>query len=309
MDRTEYEQLKESGGLVSDADLRQAETEITPDDRYEEPAPEEPQEPEQPDEPTEPEHPVEPSEPTEDDELPELPEDQKTAFQKRLEREQKKIREQAEKELAERYETQYEKHKRIVDELGRGDPDAILRQIEENRQNAEITQRAQSLAYQYGWEEEQTREYIQQEQTRLNQQRQQENMMRELQVLRIQNDINDLRDNPDYTGIREMRDQIIDKVAKSNGAITVSEAYWALGGPKRAEQVKLEAQQREVARRAQQPRTVLKDSPNNSTGEKPLPADVLRDAKLMGISEEEARRLYNSQPAQDLDEWRAQRKK
>lgn len=288
MDQIEYRKMKESGATVSDADLQQATTEVIDDQYVEEPADEEV---------VEEQHEVAPDAPEDvesdvEDEPAELSPREKTAFEKRLERERTKLEEKLRRELEEETERKYSKHKEAIEAIG-GDPDKILAAARE----AKLQREAQALADRNGWDDEQTQWYIEQ-------QKQQQ----ELKELRVQMQINRLKDQPDYAGIDRMEKDILAKIDRSNGALTVEEAYWALGGPKRAEQIKLEAQQREVARRAQQPRTVVKDTPSTSVGEKPLPADVLRDAKLMGISEAEARRLYNSQAAPDIDSWREQRK-
>lgn len=237
---------------------------------------------------------------SEDEELPPLSEKEKTAFQKRLEREQTKLREKLEAELKEQYEQQYGKHKKVLESLG-GDPDAILQRIEENNMLAE----ARRLADANGWDDEQTQWYVQDQRNKMEQQKQQ----RELQELRVQMQINRLRDNPDYTGIGAMEKDILAKIDRTNGALSVEEAYWALGGHKRAEQIRLEAQMREQVKRQKQPRTVLTDSPTSTTGEKPLPPETLREAERMGISAAEARRLMSAPPAKDLSDWRAQRQK
>lgn len=288
MDQIEFRKMKETGATVSDADLQAAENEITPDDRYEEPEEEQPEETK--------EVPDELEDSQEDAEEPEevqLSPKEKTAFEKRLERERVKLEEKLRKELEEQVESKYSKHKQAIEAMG-GDPDKLLQAARE----AQMLREAQRLAEQNGWSEEDTRWYVEQ-------QKQQQ----ELKELRVQMQINRLKDNPDYAGISSMERDILSKIDKSNGALTVEEAYWALGGPKKAEQIKLEATQREIAKRAQQPRTVVRDAPSTSIGEKPLPDSVLRDAKMMGISEAEARRLYSSQSAHDIDTWREQRKK
>ncbi|GCL71792.1 hypothetical protein PN4B1_16970 [Paenibacillus naphthalenovorans] len=292
MDLNEFRQMKASGELVTDAALQQAENEITPDDRYEEPE----QDPEIVEEQEHEENedaPADDLEDAEDQEDIDLPPREKTAFEKRMEREKAKLEEKLRKELEEQLEGKYSKHKQAIEALG-GDPDQLIKAAQE----AKMMREAQRLADQNGWDDEQTQWYIEQ-------QKQQQ----ELKELRVQMQINRLKDNPDYAGIASMEREILAKIDKTNGALTVEEAYWALGGHKRAEQIKLEVQQREIARRAQQPRTVQRDAPSTAVGEKPLPPEVLRDAKLMGISESEARRLYNSQAATDLDSWREQRKK
>jgi len=90
--------------------------------------------------------------------------------------------------------------------------------------------------------------------------------------------------------------------------LTVEEAYWAMGGPKKAEQIRLEATMREQEKRKKTPRTVLTDSQTSTTGEKPLPPEIAQQAERMGISAEEARRLMNKEPAKNIDDWREKRK-
>lgn len=293
MDQIEFRKLKESGQLPSNEDLAAAETDITPDDRYEESAEVEELE-EQSDEQEESEEEVDES--SQDDAHEEdvvLSPKEKTAFEKRMERERSKLEEKLRKEIEEQVEGRYSKHKQAIEAIG-GDPDKIIQAA----RDAQLERESHRLADQGGWSEEERRYYVDQKKQE-----------QELKELRVQMQIHKLRDNPDYLGIDRMEREIADKIDRSNGALSVEEAFWALGGPKRVEQVKLEAQQREIAKRNQQPRTVIKDTPSTSTGEKPLPASVLKDAKLMGISESEARRLYNSQSAHDIDAWREQRKK
>lgn len=272
MDRTEYEMLKESGGLVMDAasqeeEIEQEETEIEADELEEE---------------------LETSEELDDDELPELPEKERTAFERRMEREKVKLHEKIEAELQQKY----GKHQQIVDLLG-GDVDVVEKRIREQQ----VVNNAQRIADENGWDDEQTQWYI-------NQQKQDQ----ELKELRVQMQINKLRDNPDYAGIASLEREILSKIDKTNGALTVEEAYWALGGKNKADQIRLEAQVRESEKRKKQPRTVLTDSAAGTVTEKPLPADVLRDAERMGISAAEARRLMNNEPAKDISEWRNNRK-
>lgn len=289
MDRDEYNALKNSGELVTDAALQQAQTEIIDDRDEEETDIPETEYTEQEDEQTEvPDSEVQ----TDEEPEPELSPKEKTAFEKRMERERVKLEEKLRKQIEEETETRYSKHKQAIDALG-GDPDKLLQAA----RDAQMQREAQRMADQYGWDEDQTSYWIEQ-------QKQQQ----ELKELRVQMQINKLRDNPDYAGIASMERDILAKIDKTNGALTVEEAYWALGGPKRAEQMKLEAQQREIANRQRPTRTVLTDSPTSSVGEKPLPPAVLKEAERMGISAAEARRLMSDTPAQNIDEWRAKRK-
>jgi hypothetical protein len=290
MDRDEYNALKQSGGLVTDAALQDVKTEII-DDQYEEdieqPGAEDIEQEDDSDESHE------TAEASDEEQEPELSPKEKTAFEKRMERERIKLEEKLRKELEEQTEAKYSKHKQAIEALG-GDPDRLLQAAKD----AQMKREAERLADQNGWTDEQTEYWIEQ-------QKQQQ----ELKELRVQMQINKLRDNPDYAGIANMERDILAKIDKTNGALSVEEAYWALGGPKRAEQMKLEAQQREIANRQKPTRTVLTDSPTSSVGEKPLPAATLREAERMGITPAEARRLMSNEPAQNIDEWRARRAK
>lgn len=223
----------------------------------------------------------------EDEEIPELPSEQKTAFQKRLEREQRKIREQLEQELK----SQYSKHEQIVQMLG-GDPDAIERAIQEQQLMSEAQQQAELR----GWTQEETQFYIQQK--RLEQ---------ELFDLRIKNEINELADNSDYAGVKTMRKEIADMVRRSGGVLTVEQAYWALGGKARAEQLKREAEQRAIAKRKQAKFSPQTDSSSASVPTSQFSAEELAAIKQMGLTVEEAQALMKT--PSDLYEFRKQRKK
>lgn len=274
MDQNEYRALKESGEEVAtDAAAQDEVIEEVVEEVVEE-------------EFTEPEEGIV-TESDVEEELPPLTEKEKTAFERRMERERTKEREKLEAE----YKQKYARHDEVITMLG-GDPDAIEKRIRDNQ----LAAQAQRLADQNGWSEEDTQWYI-------NQQKQEQ----ELKELRVQMNINKLRDNPDYAGISSMEKEILSKIDKTNGALSVEEAYWALGGPKKAEQIRLEAQVRESEKRKKQPRTVITDAPTTTVGEKPLPPEVAKDAERMGISADEARRLMSKGPAGNIDEWRARK--
>lgn len=282
MDINEFRALKESGGTVADAALQ--EEEVLEEEQEE--VDEEQQEEEETDEREE-------EAQEEEDDLPPLPPKEQTAFEKRMAREKAKLEEKLRQEIEAATESKYSKHREAIELLG-GDPEKLLKAAAESK----VLKEAQKLADQNGWTEEETKWYVEQKKQEA-----------ELKELRVQMQINRLRDNPEYAGISSMEREILQKIDKSNGALSVEEAYWALGGSKKAEQIKLEAQQREIAKRAKTPRTVVKDSPSNTTREKPIPESVLREAKLMGISEAEARRLMNSKASSDIDSWREERRK
>lgn len=280
MDQNEYRQLKESGGLVGELDAAvQEETPVVVEVEEEVES-----------EIIEDVEDIEADEVIEDeDDLPPLNEKEKTAFQLRMERERTKLEEKIRAESEEKY----GKHKSVIDLLG-GDVDLVEKRIRDNQ----TAQQAQKLAEQNGWDEEQTQWYIEQ-------QKQQQ----ELKELRTQMQINKLKDNPDYAGISSMEKEIMAKIDKTGGALTVEEAYWAMGGPKKAEQIRLEATMREQEKRKKTPRTVLTDSQTSTTSEKPLPPEIAQQAERMGISAAEARRLMSSEPAKNIDDYRARKAK
>lgn len=276
MDQEEYRQAKETGELVSDADLQNEEIVEQEVEATVEVIENEDREPFE--EVT-----------SEEDNEPELTPKEKTAFEKRMERENKKIREQ----LEEQYKQKYSKHDEVIASMG-GDPDRILNAAKE----AQMLREANRLAEQNGWDEDQTQWYV-------NQRKQEQ----ELKVLRVQMQINNLKDNVDYAGIASMEKEILAKIDKSNGSLSVDEAYWALGGHKKAEQLKLDAQMREIEKRKQTPRTVLTDSTTTHTQEKPLPDDVARDARKMGVSEATARKMMNGEIPNTIDDYRRMKAK
>lgn len=287
MDQNEFRQRKESGDLVTDAALQEATTEII-DDQFEEEVEhkEEVEQEEQSDE-------LADTETGEEEEDVHLTPQEKTAFQKRLEREQKKLEEKLRTEMEEQFKQKYSKHDEAIQLLG-GDPDKILSAA----RDSQIQRQALQLAEQNGWSQEDTQWYI-------DQQKQQQ----ELKELRVSMQINRLKDNPDYAGIASMEKEILSRIDKSNGALNVEEAFWALGGAKRVEQIKLEAQQREIAKRTAPTRTVQRDTASSVPTEKPLPPSVLQEAQRMGISAEEARRLMNKPVSNNIDEYRKNKAK
>lgn len=224
----------------------------------------------------------------------ELPEAQKTAFQKALEREKRKMKEEQDTMRSE-LEQQYNPYIAFFDQLGIQDPSIALKAIEDNR----LRKQAEQLADDQGWTDDQALQYLRQRQ-------EQHRLSEELQDLRVANQINELADNPDYAGIKGMKEQIKGKIASSGGALSAEEAYWALGGKERAAQLKRETAQREIAKRSTAKRTVQTDTSAVPSGEKPLPADVRQAAKAAGISEKEARRLVDM--PNDLEGYRKWKK-
>ncbi|MNV28563.1 hypothetical protein D3C71_1197570 [compost metagenome] len=237
----------------------------------------------------------------EEEDLPELTEREQTAFNKRLERERRKLEESLNQEM----ETKYAGHKRVVERLG-GDPEQIERALQERQFANEVNARAQQMADYYGWDDEQIQQYSQQQVQQRQQQVQQAELQQELQELRISNQVNDLRDNPEFTGISSMKKEIADIVSRSNGTLDVQQAYWALGGQKRAQQTKREVEQREAVKR--RTRVVANDSPAAASTEKAIPNDILRQGKQMGMSEKEIRDLMDFDST-NINDFRANKKK
>ncbi|MCM3703801.1 hypothetical protein [Paenibacillus macerans] len=237
----------------------------------------------------------------EQEEEQELSPKEKTAFEKRLEREKRKM----EEELSKQIEAKYSKHQKVIEKLG-GDPDKIEQMLAERQIQSEIQAQAQQLAEYNGWDDSQTQWYVQQQTQVKQQELQQLQLQKELQELRIANQINDLRDNPDFPGIIGLKKDIADLVSKSNGTLDVTQAYWALGGQARAQQMKREAEQRAAVQR--RTRVVAKDTPSAASTEKVIPGNILAQAKQMGISEKELRELADFD-AKNINEYRAKKKK
>lgn len=225
---------------------------------------------------------------------PELSPKEKTAFEKRLEREKRKLEEQ----MSKQFEDKYAKHKSVIEQLG-GDPDQIEQRLKENQ----IVNEANRLAEQNGWDDQQYNWYIGQQQQRL----QQEQLQKELADLRIANQINELRDNPEFSGITAMRKEISDFVSRSNGTLSVEQAYWALGGAKRVQQTKRETEQRAALQRRQ--RVVATDAPAAASNEKAIPTQILSQAAAMGMSAAEVRELMAFEGINNINEYRKSKKK
>jgi hypothetical protein len=301
MDQNEFRKAKESGELVTDAALQDAETEIIDDqfdDKDQDDSKDDDQQQDNQDQSDD------KNDDYQDDGQDKLVDDQsdddlklspkeKTAFDKRLDRDKTKLEEKIRLEMEEQFKQKYSKHDEAIQLMG-GDPDKILQAAKD----AQLQREAQRLAEANDWSPEDTQWYIEDQKNK-----------QELKELRVQMQINRLKDNPDYVGIASMEKDILSRIDKSNGALNVEEAFWALGGAKRVEQIKLEAQQREVAKRSAATRTVQKDTPSTTTGEKPLPANILREAERMGISGEEARRIMNAPVSQNIDEYRKNKAK
>lgn len=143
-----------------------------------------------------------------DDPEPELSPKEKTAFEKRMERERRKIEEELRQSLEQQMEEKYSKHKSVIEKLG-GDPDQIVQHLENQRIQSEIQTQAQQLAYNNGWDEEQTQWYVNDQMERRRQQQQQSDLQKEIAQLRLESQINELRDNPDFAGIATMKKKLL----------------------------------------------------------------------------------------------------
>ena len=231
---------------------------------------------------------------TADDEPIIIPQEQQTAFQKALEREKRKARETAEKKYSEQFEKEYtdklNPYKQFFDQLGI-DPQTAMQAIEQNK----IKQEAEQLAYNNGWDEQQTQWYMQQQQ-----------QSKELHELRVSVQINDLSDTPDYPGIKGMKGQISDMI-RQNPNMNVQQAYWAVGGQSLAQQLKREAEQREIAKRSQTKRTVVSDSPITQTGPVPLTPEAVTFMRQNNMTEAQVRQLMQDDFPKDLQTFRKMR--
>ncbi|MBB6694384.1 hypothetical protein H7B90_23590 [Cohnella xylanilytica] len=232
-----------------------------------------------------------------------IPEEHKSAWAKRAERERKKAAE----EVKARYEAELAKYKRFFDESGI-DPEQAVKVLEQNRLKEEarrnVMAEANQLAYQYGWDDQQTEEYVNKQSELLSRQMQQENEMREL---RVSVAINDLADKPDYPGIKTMKPQIMEFV-KKNPSVPVEQAYWAVGGASLAQQLKREAEQREIAKRAQTPRKVVADAGKAVGDKNSLPPEAVEFMRREGLSEDQVRFLLSDSP-KNLEDYRKMRRK
>lgn len=221
------------------------------------------------------------------DEHIDIPEGQRTAFQKALEREKRKAKEAAEQQYKTEYETQLNPYKAFFEKLGT-DPQQAMEAMEQTR----IRQEAESLAYNNGWDEQQTQMYMRQQDL--------ERKQTEMQVnLRVY----ELSETPDYPGIKTMKGAITDFI-RVNPKATVEAAYWATGGPQLVQQMKREQEQRDIAKRSQPQRKVISDAPADMKGPAPLTPDAVAFMKRTGMSEDQVRFMMNDKGPQNLEDYR-----
>ena len=217
----------------------------------------------------------------------EIPPEQKNAFYKRMQRERKKAVDEAEASFNKKLEDTLNPYKSFFDSLGL-DPQKAMELIETNR----MKQEAENLAYQNGWSEEQTQMFMRQQQ-----------QDKEMRDLRVSVQINDLADGADYPGIKQMKAPIVDFM-KRNPSSNVTEAYWAVGGANLAQQLKREAEQREIAKRSQPKRTVVTDAPSNNKGPAPLPPEAVAFMRQNNMTEAQVRQLMQDDFPKDLESFR-----
>lgn len=238
-----------------------------------------------------------------EEDLPPLPKEQQNAFYKRAQREREKAAREAEERLKKEFESQLNPYKQFFDQLGIS-PEEALRVTEQNRLQQEIRgnvqQQANNLAYQYGWDEDQTRQWVEQQTQVLTEQRQ---LKAEQTSMKVQLKIYELADSPDYPKIKEMKGQITDFISK-NPSASVEQAYWAVGGQQLAQQIKREAEQREAAKRSKAKRTVVTGSGEPIKGEDSLPPEAIAFARQNHMSEAEVRRLMQADFPKDLQSYR-----
>jgi len=221
-----------------------------------------------------------------------IPDEQKNAFYKRVQRERKKAEEEAAARLKAEYESQLNPYKAFFDSLGMT-PEQAMQQMESNR----LRQEAEQLAYTNGWSEQETQMYMRQQQL---EKQQLENSVA-LQVY-------ELADTPDYPGIKSMKGAITEFI-RSNPRANVQQAYWAVGGQNLAQQLKREAEQREIAKRSATPRKVITDSPQSIHAPEPLPAEAQSFMRKTGMSEEQVRMMLKGEGPKNLSEYRQMMKK
>lgn len=289
----EFRQARDSGVDLY-ADEQQAQEDAAPEQEEQQ---EEAQENDQPDN----------EQDDEPESEPQIPEEHKSAWAKRAERERKKAAEEVEAKLKGEYESELAKYKRFFDESGI-DPEQAVRMLEQNRLKEEarksVQAEAQRLAYQNGWDDEQTEQYINHQSDLQARQIQTENEMRDLRVTVA---INELADKADYPGIKTMKSQIVDFIRK-NPNMSVDQAYWAVGGSSLAQQLKREAEQREIAKRSQTQRKVVPDAGKAIGDKNSLPPEAVEFMRREGMSEDQVRFLLSDAP-KNLEDYRKMRRK
>lgn len=222
----------------------------------------------------------------------EIPKEQKNAFYKRAQRERKKAYEEARAQLEKEYEEKLNPYKSFFDRLG-VDPQAAMEALEQQK----MYQEAQQLGEYNGWTDEQIQMYVRQQQL--------ERKQTEMEVnLRVY----ELADTPDYPGIKQMKGAITDFI-RSNPRASVEQAYWAVGGQSLAQQLKREAEQREIAKRSKAKRTVITDAPNDMKGPEQLTPEAAEFMRRTGMSEDQVRMLMKDSGPKNLDEYRKMTKR
>jgi hypothetical protein len=211
----------------------------------------------------------------EEDNLPELPEKQKTAFVKRMEAEDRKLRER----LTAEYEAKYGQYKQVFEKhnLTPEILDAAYTRSHE-------TNMLQNLVYNQGFSEDQARMYMDNQRAIIGQ---------EIQKVSAQ-----------YPGMESMTPQITNMI-QQNPSLNPVQAYFAVGGEALIEQRTREAAQRAIAQRTGSKRTVVSDfAEAPEVGPKGLMPEEARAAREMGISDKQARAMRDAD-FKDIKGYRA----
>lgn len=215
-----------------------------------------------------------------------IPKEHHSAWQKRAQREREKGAKEAEERLRQEYESQINPYKKFFDQLG-VNPDDALKLVEQQR----IRKEAEQMAYQNDWTDEQAQMYIQQQE-----------LMREQTEMRVSLKVYELADSPNFPGIKQMKGRITEFV-RQNPNLSVEQAYWAVGGPELAQQIKMESEQREIAKRSKTSRKVVSDNNDKMANKDSLPPEAIQFAKAEGMTEDEVRLLLSEAP-KNIDEYR-----
>lgn len=123
-----------------------------------------------------------------------------------------------------------------------------------------------------------------------------------MRELRVSVAINDLADKADYPGIKGMKSQIMEFV-RSNPSVPVEQAYWAVGGSSLAQQLKREAEQREIAKRSQTPRKVVTDAGRANDNKGALTAEQVSFMRQEGLNEAQMRFMLSGE-TKTLEDYR-----
>lgn len=223
-----------------------------------------------------------------DDEDIEVPENQKTAFQKALEREKRKAREAAEAKYKQEYEAQYNPYKAFFDRIGITDPQQAMEALERQQ----LQNQAQQMAYEQGWSDQETQMWVRQQEL----EKKQTEMQVDLQLYQLE-------ETKKYPGIRQMKGEITAFI-RQNPRATAEQAYFAVGGANLLQQMKREAEQREIAKRAKPKLTQAPDAPFDTRGPEPLPPEAVQFMRKTGMTEQQVRMMMQDSEKMNLETYR-----